>query len=99
MGIASPAVLRQNARRARCKEKLMPGRLWSLGVFLVALGIAAYVVGWDALLWVPRVVLDSLIWVPSAILDAVSTSPATFGVIALGVVLMVFARMKGRRRD
>lgn len=77
----------------------MPGRLWSLGVFLVALGIAAYVVGWDALLWLPRAVLDSLFWVPAAILDAVSASPATFGVIALGVALMVFARMKGRRRD
>lgn len=77
----------------------MPARLWSLGVFLVALGIAAYVVGWDTLLWLPRTVLDSLFWVPAAILDAVSTSPATFGVITLGVVLMVFARMKGRRRD
>jgi hypothetical protein len=77
----------------------MPARLWSLGVFLVALGIAAYIVGWDRLLWLPRAVFDSMAWVPGAIIDAVVMSPATFGVILLGVALMVFARMKGRRRD
>jgi hypothetical protein len=76
----------------------MQTRLWSLGVFLVAIGIAAHVVGWDRLLWIPRFVADSLLWVPAAIIDAVSSSPATFGVIALGVVLMVVARVVGQRR-
>jgi hypothetical protein len=74
----------------------MQTRLWSIGSFLVAIGIAASVVGWDFLLWVPRVVLNWLAWVPGAIIEAVHSSPATFGVIALGVVLMVVARMRGR---
>jgi hypothetical protein len=77
----------------------MQTRLWSLGVFLVAIGIAAHVVGWDTLLWIPRVVLDSLIWVPAAIVETISTSPATFGVIALGIALMIVARLRGRPRD
>jgi hypothetical protein len=77
---------------------LMSARLWSAGVFLVAIGIAAHVVGWDALLWIPRVVMDALAWVPLAVMDAIHTSPLTAGVIALGVVLMVAARIIGRRR-
>ena len=77
----------------------MHTRLWSLGVFLVALGVAAHVVGWDTLLWAPRVILDSLIWVPAALLDAVTASPATTGVILLGIALMVVARLRGRRRE
>ncbi len=77
----------------------MQTRLWSLGVFLVALGIAAHVVGWDTLLWIPRTILDSLIWVPAALIDTITTSPATFGVIALGVALMIVARLRGRPRD
>jgi hypothetical protein len=75
----------------------MTSRLWSLGVFLVALGIAAYAVGWDALLWIPGVIIDWLAWVPAAIVRAVDASPLTFGVIALGVVLMVVARVRSRR--
>jgi hypothetical protein len=73
--------------------------LWSLGVFLVALGIAAHVVGWDALLWIPRFAFDALLWIPAAVVDAVLSSPATFGLIALGFVLMVTASVIGRRRD
>jgi hypothetical protein len=77
----------------------MTGRLWSLGVFLVALGIAAYLVGWDALLWIPRLVLEWLAWVPAVVMNAVASSPVTFGIIVLGLLLMVVARAKGRRRD
>jgi hypothetical protein len=77
----------------------MSGRLWSLGVFLVALGIAAYLVGWDALLWIPRLVLEWLAWVPAVVANAVASSPVTFGIIVLGVLLMVVARARGRKRD
>ncbi|ONG53019.1 hypothetical protein BKE38_13650 [Pseudoroseomonas deserti] len=71
-------------------------RLWSLGVFLVALGIAASVVGWDALLWIPRLALSWLTWLPAAVLDAWHASPTTFGVIAVGVLLMLAARFLRR---
>jgi hypothetical protein len=77
----------------------MHTRLWSLGVFLVAIGIAAHVVGWDTLLWAPRMLLESLLWVPAALVDAVTASPATTGIILLGVALMAVARLRGRRRD
>ncbi|MBP0447293.1 hypothetical protein J8J14_21200 [Roseomonas sp. SSH11] len=76
----------------------MSSKLWSLGILLVALGIAAHVVGWDVLLWLPMTIADSLFWVPMAIIDAVSASPATFGIVALGVVLMIVARFMGRHR-
>jgi hypothetical protein len=56
---------------------------------LVALGLAAHVFGWDALLSVPV-----------AIADTVRSSPETYGIVALGVLLMVLARLiGGRRRD
>jgi hypothetical protein len=71
-------------------------RLWSLGVFLVALGVAASVVGWDALLWIPRFVMSWLTWMPEAVLDAWHASPATFGIIALGLGLMLAARFLRR---
>ena len=76
----------------------MPSRLWSLGILLVAIGIAAHAVGWDTLLWLPRAALDSLVWVPETLIDAVRAAPGTFAVIALGVVLMVVARVMGRRQ-
>ena len=75
----------------------MSGRIWSLGVFLVALGVAAHVVGWDALLWLPTMALDALAWIPHAVEDAIRSAPATTGIIALGVVLMVVARVVSRR--
>jgi hypothetical protein len=75
----------------------MASRLWSFGAFLVALGIAAYVVGWDALLWIPRVAMDWLAWVPAAVMDALTHSPATTGVILLGILLMIVARVLMRR--
>ncbi|WP_426958679.1 hypothetical protein [Muricoccus radiodurans] len=77
----------------------MSSRLWSLGVFLVALGIAAYVVGWNTLLWLPMTLLDSLWWVPASIIRAIDEHPATVGVIVAGVLLMVVARLVGRRRE
>ena len=55
-------------------------------------------VGWETLLWVPRAVLNSLVWVPAAIIDTVRSAPATSGIIALGVLLMVVSRLIGRRR-
>lgn len=64
----------------------MSRSLWSLGTLLVMLGAAASVFGWDALLWVPR-----------AALEAVQNNPGTYGVIALGVLLMAVARMVGRK--
>ena len=60
--------------------------LWSIGTLLVALGVAANVLGWDALLWVPV-----------AVVRAVRSDPETYGVIAAGLVLMVLARLIGRR--
>ena len=75
----------------------LAGRLWSLGVFLVAIGVAAHVVGWDALLFVPQVLLDSLAWLPMAAVDAVRASPGTWALVAAGVGLMVVARAMGRR--
>ena len=76
----------------------MSSKLWSLGVLLVAVGVAAHVMGWDALLWLPRLAMDSLIWLPMAIVDAVRDAPGTFGVVALGVLLMVVARVMGHRK-
>jgi hypothetical protein len=61
--------------------------LWSAGAILVALGLAAHLFGWNALLWIPE-----------AILDALREDPKTYGVIALGLVLMVIARLVSRRR-
>jgi hypothetical protein len=61
--------------------------LWTAGAALVALGLLAHVFGWDALLWVPI-----------AALETVQESPETYGVVALGVLLMVLARLIGGRR-
>jgi hypothetical protein len=60
--------------------------LWTIGATLVALGLGAHAFGWDALLWVP-----------AAIIEAVRSDPETYGVVALGVALMVLARLIGRR--
>ena len=60
--------------------------LWSTGTTLVMLGLAAIVFGWDALLWIPV-----------AVLEAVRSDPETYGVIALGILLMIVARLIGRR--
>ncbi len=64
--------------------------LWTAGAALVALGLAAHVFGWDALLWIPV-----------AAVETVRSSPETYGVVALGLLLMVLARLVGgrRRRD
>lgn len=63
--------------------------LWTAGAALVALGLAAHAFGWDALLWIPV----------SAV-ETVRDHPETYGVVALGVLLMVLARLLGgRRRD
>ena len=63
--------------------------LWTAGAVLVALGLAAHLVGWDALLSIPV-----------AVVDTVRASPETYGIVALGVVLMVLAPLiGGRRRD
>lgn len=61
--------------------------LWTAGAVLVALGLAAHFFGWDALLAVPE-----------AVVDTVRSSPETYGVVALGVVLMVLAKLIGGRR-
>ncbi|MDB5375396.1 MAG: hypothetical protein JWP04_4038 [Belnapia sp.] len=61
--------------------------LWSVGAILVALGLMAHLFGWDALLWIPQ-----------AALAAIREDPATYGVIALGLVLMLLARIFTRPR-
>lgn len=66
----------------------MPARLlWTLGVLLVALGLAAQFFGWDALLAVPR-----------AALQAIEQAPYTYGLVALGLLLMVLAGLMRRWR-
>jgi len=70
-----------------------PSSLWTLGVCLVVLGFAAHWFGWDALLWFPRAVLDWLGWAPAAIMAAIEDSPSTVGLIALGLLLMVVAKI------
>lgn len=60
--------------------------LWTAGTALVALGLAAHVFGWDALLWIPV-----------AAVETVRENPETYGVVALGLLLMVLARLIGRR--
>lgn len=64
--------------------------LWSLGSALVMLGLAAHLFGWDVLLSIPV-----------ALAASVRSSPETYGVVALGVLLMLLARLFGgrRRRD
>ncbi|WP_372620003.1 hypothetical protein [Falsiroseomonas sp.] len=59
-----------------------------MGVLLVALGVAAQVFGWDALLWLPM-----------AAVEAARSNPETYGLVVIGVVLMVVARLLGRRRE
>jgi len=76
----------------------MSSKLWSLGIALVVLGLAARLMGWDALLWMPMAAVDTLMWLPMAAIDAVRSDPATYGVVALGVLLMVVARVIGRRK-
>jgi hypothetical protein len=61
--------------------------LSSLGGLLVLLGLAAHFIGWDALLWLPE-----------AAVAAVRENPATYGLIALGLALMVLAGLIRRWR-
>ena len=61
--------------------------LWSLGALLVMLGVAAHLLGWEALLWAPQ-----------ALLEAVRDAPWTFGLVVAGLALMVVARVIGHRR-
>lgn len=72
---------------------MRPSGLWTLGVCLVVLGVAANWLGWDALLWFPREAFYWLSWAPVVIMDAVRDSPSTVGLIALGIVLMVVAKV------
>ena len=60
--------------------------LWTAGAALVALGLAAHVFGWEALLWIPI-----------AAVETGRENPETYGVVALGLLLMVLARLIGRR--
>ena len=65
----------------------MAARLWSIGTLLVLIGLAAYVLGWDTLLWIPQMALRAL-----------ETDPWTAGIILLGLALMALATVIGRRR-
>jgi hypothetical protein len=60
--------------------------MWSAGSLLVMLGLAALVFGWDMLLWLP-----------TAAIDMAKANPETYGLIGAGVMLMVVARLLGRR--
>ena len=72
--------------RARRPGLSMARWLSALGSLLVLLGLAAAWIGWDALLWIPE-----------AAVAAVRRNPETYGVVAAGLVLMILARMLGRR--
>jgi hypothetical protein len=61
--------------------------LWSCGTLLVMLGLAALVFGWDTLLWLPR-----------AAMEAARSDPGTYGLIALGALLMAVASLISRWR-
>jgi hypothetical protein len=52
------------------------------------LGLAAMMFGWDALLWIPV-----------AVLQTIRSDPETYGVIAVGVLLMIVASLIGRRSN
>jgi hypothetical protein len=60
--------------------------LSAIGAMLVLLGLAAHWFGWDALLWVPE-----------ATVAAIRRDPETYGVVAVGLLLMLLARVIGRR--
>lgn len=65
----------------------MAARLWSIGSLLVAVGIAAYLFGWDTLLWIPQTAVEML-----------RDEPWTAGIILAGLGLMVVARLIGGGR-
>jgi hypothetical protein len=85
----SLAVLRSAVYRVSPlgKASMSARLLWFVGLLLVALGLAAHLFGWDALLRIP-----------TAAIEVVRSNPWTYGVVAVGIVLMVVARMLGRRR-
>lgn len=60
--------------------------LWLAGSLLVMIGLAALLLGWDVLLWLPTYVIDMAV-----------ANPETYGLIGAGVVLMGVARFLGRR--
>lgn len=60
--------------------------LWPAGSLLVMIGLAALLLGWDVLLWLPAYVIDMAV-----------ANPETYGLIGAGVVLMAVARFLGRR--
>jgi hypothetical protein len=62
--------------------------LWTTGGLLVTLGLAARAFGWDALLWLPE-----------AAVEAVRADPATYGLVALGIAMMVVAGLMRRWRE
>ena len=70
--------------------------LWSAGTILVALGIAAQLFGWDAIMWIPSAALDALLWIPQAVVEALREDPRTYGVILAGLALMLVARLLSR---
>jgi hypothetical protein len=75
---------------AAAAERARPGMarwLGTAGAALVVLGLLAHAFGWDALLWIP-----------AAVLESVRDYPETYGIVALGVLLMVLARLVGGRR-
>lgn len=74
--------------RDEAEHGRMASQLWFLGSLLVALGIAAHVLGWDTLLWIPAMLLETA-----------ERSPGTAGLIVAGGMLMLVARLIGRRRD
>lgn len=60
--------------------------LWLAGSLLLMIGLAALLLGWDVLLWLPTYVIDMAV-----------ANPETYGLIGAGVVLMGVARFLGRR--
>lgn len=60
--------------------------LWLAGSLLLMIGLAALLLGWDVLLWLPTYVIAMAV-----------ANPETYGLIGAGVVLMGVARFLGRR--
>ena len=68
-------------------------RVQMLGVVLLLLGLAAHTFGWDLLMWVPHAFVDGI----QAFMLNLTRDPLTYGLIAAGLLLIVAARVMGRR--
>lgn len=71
---------------------MLARRLQMVGVALLVVGLAAHVFGWGWLLWLPELVVDAGV----AFVESIRHEPLTYGLIAVGLVLIVAARLLRR---